>query len=712
MAKNLVIVESPTKAKTIARYLGSKYTVKASVGHVRDLPKSQLGVDVEHGFKPKYVVPKDKKTVVKELKEAAKNASSVYLATDPDREGEAISWHVVEAIGINGDLPVHRVVFHEITKEAIKEAFDRPRGIDLQLVDAQQARRILDRLVGYKLSPILWKKVKRGLSAGRVQSVAVRLIVDREREIRAFVPVEYWSIEAELLKKPQPGKRAKPQSFRAALVSRFGKREKLALRNEGEVKAIVEALGGAAYRVADVREKEVQRQPSPPFTTSTLQQEASRKLRFTAKRTMVVAQQLYEGVTLGPEGNVGLITYMRTDSTNVSASAIAETRALIKERYGPDFVPPGPRVFSKKAKGAQEAHEAIRPTSVRREPEALKGYLTSEQYRLYELIWKRMVASQMAAAIFDTTTVDIRASVDESTAYLFRASGSVMRFAGFISVYSEGKDDETDDGTKKPLPPLIIGEDLDLTKLLPQQHFTQPPPRYTEATLIKALEEQGIGRPSTYAPILSTIQERNYVVKVERRFQPTELGEIVNDLLVEHFPDIVDVGFTAQMEEELDDIAAGEKKIEPVLSRFYGPFEKTLDAASATIEKVKIADEPAGEDCDKCGRPMVIKLGRYGKFIACSGFPECRNAKPLLIKTGAACPSCGGDLVQKKTKGRRTFYGCSRYPECTFTTWNRPIAQPCPTCGGLMIQDSNRRIKCTKCGYASATEEKEADVGA
>jgi len=704
MSKDLVIVESPAKARTVERFLRGKYRVKASLGHIRDLPKSQLGVDVENDFAPKYLIPKEKRSVVKELKEAAKDAPSIYLATDPDREGEAISWHLIHAANLN-KVPVRRVVFHEITEEAIDEAFRHPRDIDMDLVNAQQARRVLDRLVGYKISPLLWRKVKSRLSAGRVQSVALRMVVEREREIEAFVPVEYWSIEAELSKKKVG--RAKPKSFIAALVSArdtSGEEKKLDLSNKEETDKVVSDLEAAAYSVVDVRKKEVQRQPSAPFTTSTLQQEAARKLRFTAKRTMAVAQQLYEGLPIGKEGPVGLITYMRTDSTNVAVSAQEEARRYITQKFGGDFVPAKPRVFTRKAKGAQEAHEAIRPTSVRREPDQVRHYLTSEQFRLYELIWKRMVASQMAAAVLDTTSVDIDAR-NGAAAYLLRATGSVLRFPGFLVLYNEGQDEEEQEEGKRPLPELTAGEPLDLVELLPKQHFTQPPPRYTEATLVRALEENGIGRPSTYAPTLSTIQDRGYVEKVERRFRPTELGFIVSDLLAEHFTEIINVGFTARMEEDLDEIARGERQWVPVIREFYGPFEKQVEVAQERIPKIELADEPAGEDCDKCGKPMIIKMGRFGKFVACSGFPECRNTKPLLNKIGVSCPQCGGDLVEKRTaKRRRTFYGCSNYPNCTFTTWERPLGQSCPDCGGMLVSASNSLARCLICTYRGPVE--------
>ncbi|TAK35217.1 MAG: type I DNA topoisomerase [Chloroflexota bacterium] len=700
MAKKLVIVESPAKARTIGRILGSNYTIKASVGHVRDLPKSQLGVDVEHDFNPKYLVPREKKAVIKDLKAAAKDASSLYLATDPDREGEAIAWHLVQAINADG-LKVQRVVFHEITPEAIKAAFAEPRQINAELVNAQQTRRILDRLVGYMISPLLWRKVRGRLSAGRVQSVAVRMIVEREREIEAFVPQEYWSIKANLSKQPLPGKKStKRDVFTAALVGRSGEKEKLEIPNEAVARKLEAALQNAGYSIADVRQKETLRQPSAPFTTSTLQQEAYRKLRFTAKRTMAVAQQLYEGLSVGTGGSVGLITYMRTDSTHVAASAQSEARSYIRERFGSDFVPGSPRFFTRKSKGAQEAHEAIRPTSVHREPAALAGRLTPEQLKLYELIWKRFVASQMEAARIDTMTVDVRADDAASgQAFLLRASGSAVKFEGFLALYSEGRDEgDAEDERHIALPLLTKGEVVDLLKLLPEQHFTAPPPRYTEASLVKALEEQGIGRPSTYAPTISTVLERGYVEKVERHLRPTELGCVVTDLLAEHFPDIINTGFTARMESELDEIAGGKASWVPVLREFYNPFSVAVERAAALMPERKIADEPAGENCELCGRPMVIKYGRYGKFVACSGFPECRKSKPFLTKIGVSCPKCGADIVQRKTKGRRMFYGCSQYPQCDFTSWDKPVAQRCQQCGGLMTARGRREAKCSDCG--------------
>ena len=611
MSNKLVIVESPAKSKTLSKILGRGYSIKASLGHIRDLPRGQMGIDIENGFMPKYVVPKAKTKLVNELKQATKTASEVFLATDPDREGEAIAWHLAE-VTRKDNKPFHRVTFREITEEAVKDAFKNPREIDMHLVDAQQARRILDRLVGYNISPLLWKKIRKRLSAGRVQSVAVKIIVDREREIRAFKPEEYWVIEVELSKKAQ-----KP-NFRATLIG-LSDGKKLAIHNKEESDKITGALKNSVYTVLKVTTKKATRQPAPPFTTSTLQQEAWRKLRFTAKQTMAIAQQLYEGLPVGEEGSVGLITYMRTDSTYVTQSAIDETIAYIKETYGATYVPPKPRVFTARSKGAQEAHEAIRPTRTHRQPADIKKYLTNTQYRLYDLIWKRMVASQMAAALFDNTTVDVEAK-DHDT-YLLRTQASVNTFPGFITLYSEGKDEEDNEG-KVTLPNLAKGDALDFVDIFPAQRFTQPPPRYTEATLVKTLEQYGIGRPSTYAPTISTVQDRGYVLKEKGVFQPTDLGFATNDLLVEHFPDIINVKFTAEMESELDDIADNERKWPKVIKDFYGPFNKDLQEAVKNAEKVKLPDELTGEKCPKCGKPLIVKTGRFGKFIACSGYPE------------------------------------------------------------------------------------------
>jgi DNA topoisomerase-1 len=692
MSKNLVIVESPAKTRTLGKILGKDYNIVASLGHVRDLPKSQMGLEIENGFKPKYVVPKAKTKLVNEIKQATKDAATVYLATDPDREGEAIAWHLAEVTG-DKEKTYQRVVFREITEEAVKEAFQNPRAIDMQLVDAQQARRILDRLVGYKISPLLWKKVRKRLSAGRVQSVAVKIIVDREREIQAFVPVEYWVIEVEL-SKPQ-----EQPSFRATLVGLIPD-QKLEVHSAEESRAIEEALKQAAYNVLDVNSKNVSRQPAPPFTTSTLQQEAWRKLHFSAKQTMAIAQQLYEGLPIGDEGNVGLITYMRTDSTRVAPSALAETVAYIRDTYGERYLPPKPRVFTTRTKGAQEAHEAIRPTHIRREPVIIKKYLNNAQYRLYDLIWKRMVASQMAAAIFENTTVDINAKNHQE--YLLRTMASVNTFPGFMTLYSESKD-ETEEEGKITLPKLTKGDILNLLGIFPEQRFTQPPSRYTEATLVKTLEQNGIGRPSTYAPTISTIQDRGYVEKDKGVFKPTELGIATNDLLVKHFPDIIDIQFTADMEKELDDIANNERQWPSVIQDFYTPFEKDYEKAVQTAEKVKLADVPTGEMCPQCGKPLLIKTGRFGKFIACSGYPQCKYTQSFQVKIGAKCPECGRDLVQRINKRRRTFYGCSGYPECNFLTNFKPLPQPCPQCNGLLTEHG-KQAWCIKCSYKGKLE--------
>ena len=645
--KNLVVVESPAKARTLAKIMGSQYTIKASMGHVRDLPQKSLGVSLSENVVPRYVVPQAKKTVVKEIRDAAAKAKAIYLATDPDREGEAISWHLIEAADLE-DTPTCRVVFHEITDEAIREAFRHPRQIDMNLVNAQQARRVLDRLVGYKISPLLWKKVRSGLSAGRVQSVALRMIVEREDEIRRFVAQEYWTIEADLSRMPDD---KQPASFTARLAGVKGERARLEITRGDEAVPLAAMLEKAAYSVSQVKKKRVSRQPSPPFITSTLQQEAWRKLRFTAQHTMAVAQQLYEGLPIGDEGQVGLITYMRTDSTRVAESALAETRRYIAAKYGKEYVPPHARVFTKKAKGAQEAHEAIRPTRIEREPDAIKAHLSHDQVRLYRLVWERMMASQMAAAQFDTTSVDIEARPPAPAAtYLFKAAGSVPHFQGFLVLYSEGKDEANGDGEegKSRLPALAEGEPLRALRVTPEQHFTEPPPRYTEATLIKALEERGIGRPSTYAPIIGTIRQRGYIRTKEGRLHPLELGETVNKVLVAHFPSIVDTGFTAHMEEELDEIAQGKQAWEETIREFYTPFEATLQKASVEMVKMKEPDQPTDEVCPNCGMPMVIRMGRFGKFMACTGFPKCRTTKAL---PRAEQPG-EGEEKEKTFKGR------------------------------------------------------------
>jgi DNA topoisomerase-1 len=710
MKEKLVIVESPAKARTLSKILGKGYSLKASLGHIRDLPKSQIGVDIENGFTPKYVIPPAKKKLVTELKDAVKGASAVFLATDPDREGEAISWHLEQVIdGHNKDIPYRRVVFHEITEEAINQAFKYPRSIDMQLVQAQQARRVLDRLVGYKISPLLWRKVRRGLSAGRVQSVAVRIVVEREREIQNFKPVEYWTIEVELIKKNEKSKKA---SFRAGLVG-LTDGTKIDIHDEAASNNLKADLEKSDYAVLKVTTKKVNRAPAPPFITSTLQQEAWRQLRFSASRTMRIAQQLYEGLPLGKEGSVGLITYMRTDSTHIASSALAETRDYIKTKFGDTYLPAKPRVFTKTVKGAQEAHEAIRPTRVQREPDIIKQYLDDAQYKLYNLIWKRMVASQMANAVYENTSVDIEANCPQPRRdYLFRTSASKLEFPGFTTLYMEGRDEGDEDEKTYILPNLKKGDALKLLDLIAEQHFTQPPPRYTEATLVKALEQKGIGRPSTYAPTLSTIQEREYVTKTKGVFQPTELGFVVNDMLTQSFPDLMDIEFTARMEEELDDIASHNKDWVNVVREFYRPLEKDLEQAHETVERVKLADEITEEKCPNCGKPMAIKSGRFGKFLACTGYPECKTTKPFRLKTGAKCPECGGDLLQRMSKKKKRFYGCANYPNCKFTTFMQPIPKACPVCGGLMTAQRNKTAKCIKCAHREKMEEEKAETAA
>ena len=711
MAKNLVIVESPAKARTVGRFLGRDYEVKASLGHVRDLPSGDLGVAVDNGFTPKYVVPKEKSKVIADLKKSSKDAETIYLATDPDREGEAISWHLVNAAGWQ-KRPVQRVVFHQITEDAINEAFQDTREIDMRLVNAQQARRVLDRLVGYQLSPLLWRKIQRGLSAGRVQSVALKLVVDREREIEAFVSKEYWTIDA-ILKKQDGGNAGKTARFNARLQGVKGQRKGIEIGSEAVATAVTSALSGASYLVADVQKKEVRTRPAPPFITSTLQQEAWRKLRFSAKRTMALAQQLYEGLSIGSEGSVGLITYMRTDSVHVAPSALRETVAYIREHYGKNYLPRAPRVFTKKAKGAQEAHEAIRPTAIRRSPAVVKPHVSSDQLKLYELIWKRMLASQMADAVSDSTRIDIdaRGANTEGQTYVFRATGSVMKFPGYRSLYLEDRDDPTEDDNQKSLPELRTGEGLDCLGLNPEQHFTQPPPRYNDASLIRKLEEEGIGRPSTYAPTLSVIMERNYVIKEQNRFKPTELGKVVSDQLANHFPTIMDVSFTAGMEQNLDDIARGEKEWVPVLRDFYDPFQEALTSATEEMPRVRVA-EPSDETCDLCSKPMVIKTSRFGRFLACTGFPECTGKKSLRKKVGVQCSNCNnGELVERRGKGR-TFYGCTNYPECTFTVSRRPLLESCPECRGILVASGRNGARCSSCSYRGPVPERElAEAG-
>ncbi len=685
MSDYLVIVESPAKAKTIERYLGKKYKVRASMGHVRDLPKSQMGVDVEKHFEPKYITIRGKGPVLKELKTAAKKAKKVFLAADPDREGEAIAWHLAHSLDID-ETSDCRVVFNEITKDAIKESFKNPRKINMDLVDAQQARRILDRLVGYNISPILWKKVKKGLSAGRVQSVAVRLIIDRENEIKEFVPEEYWTIEADFMK----GK----ENFQAAFYGMNGK--KVELKNEEEVKDVLNKIKGREFNVNKVTKKERKRNPAPPFITSSLQQEAARKLNFRAKKTMMLAQQLYEGIDIGKEGTVGLITYMRTDSTRISDLAQKEASEYIVDSFGKEFIRTENR-NDKKKEGAQDAHEAIRPTSTLRDPSSLKEFLSRDQLKLYKLIWERFVASQMASAIMDTMSVDL-----VNGDVMFRATGSKVKFPGFMKVYVEGNDDGKEE--KDNFLPALEENDKALSKDIdPKQHFTQPPPRYTEARLVRTLEELGIGRPSTYAPTLDTIQRRGYVSLDNKRFVPTELGEIVLELVREFFPEIIDVEFTVNMERSLDEVEEGKARWASIIEHFYKDFEKHLEIAENEMEKVEIRDEPAGEDCEKCGHEMVFKMGRYGKFMACSNFPDCRNTKAIVKEIGVKCPSCKeGNIIERKSKKKRIFYGCDRYPECEFLSWDKPIERSCPKCDHLLVEKKLKKgvqVQCTSCDY-------------
>ena len=773
MSKDLVVVESPAKARTVGRFLGSGYETLASMGHVRDLSDKKKkrggrgvkGVEIDDkGFHPTYMVMPDKRKIVTRIRDASKDAEIVYLATDPDREGEAISWHLLSAANI-APSKVKRVVFHEITKEAINEAFEHPRDLDIDLVDAYQARRILDRLVGFRLSSVLWGKVQSRLSAGRVQSVALRLVVDREREIDVFVPVEYWSIDSTLAKKlrQQDDKRI---DFKAALHSLKGKR-KIQISNGDQAGEIVSDLDGAEYSVASVQKRETRRRPAAPFITSTMQQEASRKLGFTASNTMRVAQQLYEGISIGAEGEVGLITYMRTDSTNVASSALKDARDYIKAKFGLEYAPKSPRTYTRKVKGAQEAHEAIRPTSILKTPESIRRYLNNDQFRLYDLIWKRMLASQMADALFDSTRVDINAkSVKTGNEYLFRASGSVMKFAGFRTLYIEGSDDNAGaDEDTPPLPELVVGDALDCQKITPDQHFTQPPPRYTDATLIRALEEQGIGRPSTYAEIMRRIESKSYVMKERRRFVPTKLGCAVVDFLTPNFPDVMNIGFTANMEERLDDIAEGELEWEPMLKEFYDPFDESIKRTMKEVDRIprewleektdescekcgnpmvikygnsgpfiackgypecrntrqivspeekairELVSEDVDEYCEKCERPMVVKTGRNGRFLACTGYPECKNAKPLPV--GVDCPDCGNPLVERKQKGKngRIFYSCSNYPECKFAA--NPLPMPCPDCGKLLVTHGrgrkNARCLDVSCGFQGPTPQEEME---
>lgn len=685
---NLVIVESPAKAKTIKKYLGGDYEVIASMGHVRDLPKSKMGIDFENNFEPQYVDMKGKEDVIKELKKYAKKSEHVYLATDPDREGEAISWHISHMLGLDID-DNNRVEFNEITKSGVKAGMSNPHKIDLDLVNAQQARRILDRIVGYKLSPFLWKKVKRGLSAGRVQSVAVRLIVDREKEVKEFVPQEYWSIDAKFT---APSSR---KVFAAKLSAIDGKKAELA--NQEETDAVLKRLENAVYTVTDVKKRVTRKQPTPPFITSTLQQEASKRMGFQAKRTMKAAQELYEGVEIEGMGAVGLITYMRTDSLRISDEARDAAAKCIEEIYGKEYLPPSPRVFKSK-KNAQDAHEAIRPSMPELTPDRVKASLTTDQFKIYKLIWERFIASQMANALLDTVSVTI-----EAEGCTFKASGYSVKFDGFTKLYEEKKDN--DEENNKMLPPINKEDILKLKEILGNQHFTQPPSRFTEASLIKTMEENGIGRPSTYAPTISTIISRMYVERDGKQLRPTALGEVTTDLMKDHFKHIVDAKFTAKMESDLDGVERGETNWVDTLDVFYKDFDKVLTKAEKAMEgkRVKVPDEETDVECDLCGRKMVIKIGRFGKFLACPGFPECKNTKKIVQATKGTCPLCGSKIVLKKSKKGRNFYGCDGYPDCNFMTWHAPVEDKCPKCGSTLFKKGGKsgKLLCEKpdCGY-------------
>ncbi|KUK10554.1 MAG: DNA topoisomerase [Clostridia bacterium 41_269] len=684
MANILVIVESPTKAKTIKRFLGKGYTVKSSMGHVRDLPKSQLGVDVENNFEPKYVTIRGKGEILKNLRAEAQKSSKVLLGPDPDREGEAIAWHLKEILKLNDSKC--RIEFNEITKNAILKAVKEPKEIDQRRVDAQQARRILDRLVGYNLSPFLWKKVKKGLSAGRVQSVAVKLILEREREIEDFKPEEYWSLTAQLTNGED--------ILEAKLVSKGNK--KIHISSEGQINEILKDLKEKPFVVKTIKKKERKRKPLAPLITSTLQQEASKRYNFSAKKTMLIAQQLYEGIDLGgKDGIVGLITYIRTDSTRISDEALSSCRTYIADKFGKEYVPDKPNIFPSK-KGAQEAHEAIRPTSVSRDPESIKTALTRDQFKIYSLIWERFISSQMKPAVFDVTEVEI-AACD----YLFKATGSILRFSGFLKVFSN------DDFMEKEalLPELSEGEVLEVKKLEPKKHFTQPPPRYTEASLVKTLEDLGIGRPSTYAPIIDTILTRGYVVKEDKYFVPTELGAVVTDLLEKYFSDIIDVEFTAAMEENLDKIEEGKQEWRKVVEDFYRPFKEILKKAEEEVEKIDVGEEVTDKVCEKCGRNLVVKYGRYGKFLACPGYPECTNTKPFLEKVGVKCPECGGEIVVRRSKKGRKFYGCENFPKCEFISWHKLTEKNCPQCNSMLIEKETKKIKRVVCSNQSCQYE-------
>lgn len=682
--KYLVIVESPAKAATIGKFLGNNYKIEASMGHVRDMPKSQMGIDFEHDFEPKYITIRGKGELLGKLRKDAKAADKVYLATDPDREGEAISWHLLHALNLGEEKPISRITFNEITKTAVKKSITEARDIDMDLVDAQQARRVLDRVVGYTISDLLWKKVKKGLSGGRVQSVALRLICDREGEIREFIPEEYWTLGAKL-------KDADGKGFEAKF---YGKGEtKTELANEAETNEVLDGLKGKDFAVTDVKTGSRQKKPVAPFTTSTMQQEASKHLNMATQKTMMIAQQLYEGVNVKGEGTVGLVSYIRTDSFRISDEAYEAAVAFIKETYGDAFVNPERIVYKSKGK-TQDAHEAIRPTNVSRTPESIKDSLSKDQYRLYKLIWERFVASQMSPAVYDTLSVKLSAGD-----YTFRASGSRLRFSGFLEAYSKGEEED-----EKVIPKLTQGDILQAEQLLPEQHFTQPPARYTDASLIKTLEEIGVGRPSTYAPTLTTIQARHYVTKEAKNLFPTELGEMVDEIMKTYFPDIVDIDFTANMEKRLDDVEMGKEEWKQIIRDFYPDFKKSVENAAEKLEKIEIKDEETDIVCEKCGRNMVIKYGRYGKFLACPGFPECQNAKPYFEEAGVNCPECGGKVLIKKTKRGRIYYGCEHNGDgCDFMSWNKPTGEKCPECGAFLEEKGrkNPKIVCSneKCGY-------------
>ncbi|HJA91141.1 MAG TPA: type I DNA topoisomerase [Candidatus Jeotgalibaca merdavium] len=683
--KYLVIVESPTKAKTIEKYLGRNYKVVASKGHLRDLPKSRMAIDYDNDYKPDYISIRGKGPIIKELKKYAKNAEKIFLASDPDREGEAIAWHLSYLLGLDPSDNI-RVIYNEITKTSVKEAIKNPRPIDMDLVDAQQARRVLDRLVGYSISPLLWKKVKKGLSAGRVQSVALKLIIDREDEINAFKPVESWTLDGTFQKDRK--------IFEAAFYGKANK--KLVLNNEEEAKAILADLKGNEFLVSDVVKKEQKRNPTAPFTTSSLQQEAGNKLNFRTRKTMMVAQQLYEGISIGKEGSVGLITYMRTDSTRIADSAVSEAHDFIVKEYGSEYARNNPRK-DKTSSSAQDAHEAIRPSSALRKPEDIEQYLTKDQFKLYQLIWSRFVASQMTAAIFDTMRVDLT-----NGDIIFRANGSKEKFPGFRKVYVDSKKKDN------MLPDLEVGDKVFSKDIIPNQHFTQPPARYSEATLIRALEENGVGRPSTYSPTIETIQRRYYVKLNAKRFEPTELGTIVHQVVNEFFPDIVNVSFTAEMEKDLDSVEEGKIEWVTVIDQFFKPFKEDVTKAEAEMEKIEIKDEPAGFDCELCGHPMVIKLGKFGKFYACSNFPDCRNTKAIVKKINVTCPLCKeGDVIERKSKKKRIFYGCDRYPECEFVSWDKPVGRDCPKCEHYLVEKKVRggmQVKCSHCDYEESLQ--------